>query len=309
MVQVFNKPPAEFAEKFGQKPLLIEHNLHKREMFTDAGLASLLDRYPRDQFNLYTMNNDQSDQNRVFRRGYAGDLSGAEILDAIYRGRLWLNLRAVNQILPDYDDLCDEMFDDMEDIVPGLRTISRDCGVLISSPNARVFYHLDIPRVSLWQIRGSKNVHVYPTGAPFASDEQIEGIILGESEEEIAYRDAFDESRTSFKLAEGNMLTWPQMAPHKVENDDCVNISLSCEFMTVDSLVRANAMYFNGMMRRKFGTNPNILNDGRVSAMGKAAAARAIKLFNRRKHIDEISPVTFEIDLSEEYGIRDIAPA
>ena len=309
MTQVFKDLPEDFVSEFGRKPVMAEHNLHKREMFSDAGLASLLDRYPRDQFNLYTMNNDQSDAKRVFRRGNAGDLSGAEILDAIYRGRLWLNLRGVNDVLPDYKDLCNEMFDDMEDIAPSLKTISRDCGVLISSPKARVFYHLDIPRVSLWQIRGSKNVYVYPTGAPYASDEQIEGIMLGESEEEIAYNAEYDKGCTHFKLTEGQMLTWPQMAPHKVENDDCVNISLSCEFMTAEALVRANAMYFNGLMRRKFGANPNIENDGRIAAFGKAAAARAVKLFKQRKHIDEISPVTFKIDLSEEYGIRDISPA
>lgn len=309
MTQVFNTPPADFIADFGKKPLLVEHNLHKREMFTDEGLASLLDRYPRDQLNLYTMNNDESDSKRVFRRGYAGDLTGAEILDAIYRGRLWLNLRGVNEILPDYEALCDDMFDEMEDIVPGFRTISRDCGVLISSPKARVFYHLDIPCVSLWQIRGSKNVYVYPTGAPYASDEQIEGIMLGESEEEIDYNPSYDEALTRFKLTEGQMLTWPQMAPHKVENDDCVNISLSCEFMTAKALVKANAMYFNGVMRRKFGTNPNIANDGRLTAFGKAAAARAVKLIKKRKSIDEISPMTFKIDLSEEYGIRDISAA
>ena len=309
MTHVFNTPSTEFIADFGEKPLLVEHNLHKREMFTDKGLASLLDRYPRDQFNLYTMNNDESDSKRVFRRGYAGDLSGAEILDAIYRGRLWLNLRGVNDVLPDYKDLCNEMFDDLEDIVPEFRTLSRDCGVLISSPKARVFYHLDIPCVSLWQIRGSKNVYVYPTGAPYARDEQIEGIMFGESEEEIDYDPSYDAGFTKFKLTEGQMLTWPQMAPHKVENDDCVNISLSCEFMTASALVKANAMYFNGVMRRKFGMDPDIANDGRAAKLSKAAAARVVKLIKKRKHIDEISPVTFKIDLSEEFGIRDISAA
>lgn len=308
MGSVFTNWTAQMASDFGQKAVVAEHNLHDRQMFTDKGLADLLDRYPREQFNLYTMSNDLTEK-QGFRRGVVGDLTGEEILEAIYRGRLWLNLREVNEHLPEYEGLCDEMFDDMEDQVPGLKTRKRDCGVLISSPNARVFYHLDIPCVSLWQIRGEKKIYVYPKAEPYVNDEQIEAIILGEKEEEIDYSPVYDDGSQRFDLTPGKMITWPQMAPHRVDNGDSVNISLSCEFLTVQSLLQANAMYTNGLMRRKLGANPSISNDGRLSRLSKSAVARAVKLARKKPPLDEIAPASFKVDLQEETGIREFSAA
>lgn len=306
---VFTDWSSDMSADFGRKPILAHHNLHNRQLFSDAGLADLLDRYPRKSLNLYTMSDDLTDHASGFRRGVAGDLTGAEILQAIYRGRLWLNLRAVNEYLPEYDALCDEMFGELDARVPNLKTIKRDCGVLISSPKARVFYHLDIPNVTLWQIRGSKRVFVYPTGDPFANDEQIEAIILRETEEEITYDPSFEDGVTSFLLEPGRMLTWPQMAPHRVDNVDGVNISLSCEFLTLPSILRANAMYTNGIMRRKFGANPAYARDGKLTILGKAALARALKLGRKKPAIDVLAPPTFAVDLAEETGIREFSAA
>lgn len=288
---------------------MAEHNLHEDEMFSDAGIADLLDRYPRDCFNLYTMNDDPSNEGRVFRRGSVGDLTGEEILTAVNRGRLWLNLRAVNDHLPEYDDLCSRMFGELDDLVPGLKTHKRDCGFLISSPKARVFYHLDVPCVTLWQLRGNKTMHVYPTGAPYAQDEQIEAIVLREIEEEIDYDPAFENGATTFELTPGKMTNWPQTAPHRIDNGDCVNISLSCEFQTLPSLTKANAFYTNGILRRRFGLSPDIAKDGQAALMAKAAMARAIKLMARKAPTKVGEPESFTVDLSEETGIRDIAAA
>lgn len=304
MTRVFNNWTQDMTDAFGKEAVVATHNLHEREMFTDTGLADLLDQYPRDRFNLYTMDDDLTNYQNGFRRGVVGDLSGAEILEAIYRGRLWLNLRNVNKHLPLYDGLCDEMFGEMESLVPDLRTFKRDCGVLISSPKARVFYHLDIPNVSLWQIRGTKTLHVYPTGEPYVSDEEIEAIILGEREEEITYRKDFETGRSSYELTPGQMITWPQMAPHRVDNGDSVNISLSCEFLTMQSLIRANVMYTNGLLRRKFGANPAIANDGTFAQLSKVAMARALKLARKKPTLNEIAPASFEVCLEEETGIR-----
>lgn len=306
---IFTNWTAEHGVQFGKKPLVTEHNLHQRDMFTDAGIADLLDRYPRDRLSLYTMNDDPSNGGRVFRRGNAGELTGAEILEAINRGRLWLNLRAVNNHLADYDALCDEMFGELDARVPGLKTLKRDCGFLISSPHARVFYHLDVPAVTLWQLRGTKTVHVYPTGEPYARDEQIEAIVLREIEEEIDYDPAFEAGKQSFELTPGTMITWPQTAPHRVDNGECVNISLSCEYQTLETLVYANALYTNGVFRRRLGVTPRIAENGRLALYAKAALARALKTTRGPDHDKAISPVTFTVDLSRETGIRDLIAA
>lgn len=307
MTRILTSWTDELSQSFGKKPFLTDHNLHEREMFSDAGIADMLDRYPRDELNLYTMNDDPTNAGRVFRRGEAGNLTGAEILQAIHRGRLWLNVRAVNHRLEEYDALCSEMFDELDDCVPGLKTMKRDCGFLISSPKARVFYHLDVPCVTLWQLRGTKTMHVYPTGTPYARDEQIEAIVLRESEEEIDYDPSFEVARETYVLTPGKVASWPQTAPHCIDNGDCVNMSLSCEFQTFQSLVHANALYTNGVMRRRLGMSPDIARDGAMAKYSKAVLARALKSIAKKQTIEKLAPVSFRVDLSEEGGILDLA--
>jgi len=222
---------------------------------------------------------------------------------------LWINLRKANDHCEAYDALCSEMFDELDARTPGLKTFKRDVGVLISSPNARVFYHLDIPLVTLWQIKGEKTMYVYPTGAPYVSDDQLEGIVLGETEEEIAYDPAFDESAEIVKMRPGVMASWPQNAPHRIDNSDCVNVSLSCEFMTLPALVRANALYTNGVLRRRYGKNPMIDKDGAAKKYAKAAFARAHKLVGNRSSYKTIVKPSFTVDLNAENAVRDLPAA
>ena len=51
--------------------------------------------------------------------------------------------------------------------MPEFKTFKRNLGVLISSPNANVFYHADIQGQSLWQIEGVKSVYIYPRSEAF----------------------------------------------------------------------------------------------------------------------------------------------
>lgn len=302
-----NWDPAN-GEAFGKAPFVAEHGLHEREMFSDDGLAHLLDIYPREAMGIHTMG-DARAENGGFRKGVPGDLSGKALLDAVSTGRLWINLRKANEQLDDYAAITDELFGALEARVPGLKTMKRDCGVLISSPNAKVFYHLDIPLVTLWQIRGQKTFRVYPAGHPFVRDVDMEAIALGEQEEDIHYDPAFEDRSEAYTLTPGLMASWPQNAPHRIDNGDCLNVSLSCEFMTMPGLVRANAIYANGVLRRKFGADPAIERHGSLSRAGKALLARGFKAFNSRQSFLSTVEPSFVVDPTAPNAIRDLPAA
>lgn len=304
--QILTDWDASKAAAFGQQPIVAQHTLHQRPMFSDDGLADLLDRYPREAFGLFTMDNRPEAGADTFRHGSPGDFSGAEILDAVKCGRLWINLRNANAHLPEYAELCDEMFGELDARTPGLKTSKRDCGVLISSPNARVFYHLDIPLVTLWQIQGEKTMYVYPTGAEFASDEQVEGVLLGETEEEIDYDPSFDARAQKIVLTPGLMATWPQTAPHRIDNSDCMNVSLSCEFMTLSATIHANALWYNAQARRKRGANPSIERNGAATKFSKAAMAQVLKRLNSSAPVAHKPEPTFILDPNAENAVRDL---
>src|ERR1700749_1809996 len=85
-------------ERFGREIVQLRHDLHERPLFSDEGLAALLDRYPRAEMGVFTMGHDIEDW-RGWRRGVAHDLSGDQLLAAVQEGRLWLNLRHANDHL------------------------------------------------------------------------------------------------------------------------------------------------------------------------------------------------------------------
>ena len=270
----------EKASGFGRETQRFGHCLHNRPMFNDEGLAAVLDRYPREKLGIFTMGDDPVDW-RTWRRGTAECLSGDQLLDGAKTGRIWLNLRAVNDHLPEYAALSKEIFGDLEGHVPGLKTFKQDVGLLISSPRAHVFYHLDVPPVTLWQLRGRKTMWVYPRQAPFVTDQQLEKIVLKEAAEQFAYEPSWDEAAALHVLEPGAMVSWPQNAPHRIVNDDMLNVSLSIEYMTPQALMRANVIYANGLMRKRLGGRPRVQeglnNPAALAKFGIARAAKALK--------------------------------
>jgi hypothetical protein len=49
--------------------------------------------------------------------------------------------------------------------------------LLVSSPDARVFYHFDVPGQTLVQLRGRKRIWIYPPTAPFLRQESVENTV------------------------------------------------------------------------------------------------------------------------------------
>ena len=285
----------EKAKAFGRQTLDFTHDLHQRPMFSDEGLAQALEDYPRAKLGVFTMGEDPRAWT-TWRKGSADGLSGAQLLESAKAGRIWLNLREANLYLKPYADLADEVFAEKEANAPGLRTFKRDLGVLISSANAQVFYHLDVPLVSLWQIRGTKRVWVYPPEAPYVGEEALEKIVLRETAEQFAFDPAWDDGAQEVELTPGRMVTWSQNAPHRIENGPMLNVSLSMEFMTPEALLRANVIYANGVMRRRAGLRPRLRDGVSAANLGKFALARGAKALKLQKTQERILPASFRLD-------------
>jgi hypothetical protein len=285
------------AETFTRETLGFEHSLHERAMFDDEGLISLLDRYPREHLGVFTMGHDPVDW-KTWRAGSAGDLSGEQLLRAAMDGRIWLNLRHTNDFLPEYAELEREIFAEAE-ARSGVRTFKRDLGILISSANAQVFYHLDTPLVALWQLRGHKTAWVYPVESPHVTPEQIERVMLKETPEQIDFRRDMDAAAQVFELTPGKMVTWRQNAPHRIENGPMLNVSLSTEFMTMAAAMRANVIFANGVLR-KAGIQPRIQAVPHPAALAKVGLARVAKAAGLVKQ--------FESKLSPSFDLRDGVP-
>ncbi len=264
----------KYRSLWGHQPIRFGHQLHKLDLFGADGLASLIESYPRRHFSI--IQTSDNTQRRLWREGELGGLSGREVIEAIGRGRLWLNMRRLNEVDGRYARLLEQLLDEMRQLAPDFVTLRRGCGLLISSPRSQVHYHADLPGQALLQIAGRKRLYLYPAEEPFISCELLERIAVFDLEIDIPYHSWFDEYALTYDLEPGQMVYWPTNAPHRVENQDCLNISLTIDFLT-EPILRAQIVTLaNGLLRHRFGWRPRSRSIQGPSYWAKAVLQKAL---------------------------------
>ena len=302
---IFTDFTTEDRAVWGLHTVKLNHTLHEHELFSNEALMALIESYPRSHYNLNTMAKPGAPK-AFWREGEKGEASGAEVFEAIANGRMWINMRRVMEVDDRYAAVLDEMFEEMAEHVPGFDTFKRNMGILVSSPGAQVYYHCDIPGQALWQVRGRKKVYLYPNSAPFLPEPEMEKVILGETEEEIHYERWFDDYAQVIELAPGEMLHWPLNAPHRVENLDMLNVSITTEHFTADIRKQYAVRYANGILRSRLGMqalSPRI--DGPM-VYPKMALAAAVKFGGLQKSKTARRMVNFRVAKDQPGGFVDI---
>ena len=240
------------------------------------------------------------------RDGDVSGVAGRDVIDAIAKGRLWINMRNVAQVDARYDALIARIFADIEQHVPGFTTMSRTIGILVSSPHSQTHYHADLPGQSLFQIRGRKRLYLYPPSEPFISREQIEKITVSRKEF-IRYEPWFDEYAQVLELEPGDMIHWPLNAPHRVDNHDSLNVSMTMEFFTPAVRRQHIVNRANGIMRI-MNVAPRSSTTQGLDFFAKAAFQRALRdtrVVRKHDAMRVIDPV-FRPDPSRPGAVADL---
>lgn len=243
---------ADQAAQMENAIFVAEHRLGELDLFSDDGLVRTLDAHPRKDLGVNTMGTDPC-RREDWREGDAGELDGEDLLDIAKHGRLWLNLRRVMDHHPEYREIVDALYDELESICRCGPIFNRSANLLISSPTAIVYYHVDCPANMLWHVRGTKRVFAYPLEEGIVSPKTIESVLCGEKSEEIEFRQELDKVARIVELQPGQMITWPQHTPHRVVNTGGLNVSLSTEHMTRRALRKNNVYLANRHFRQLFG--------------------------------------------------------
>lgn len=253
MRQIFTDWQEKHARLWGRHPIRLSHSLHESELFSRDALIDLVARYPREHYSVIHMG---AGDERYWKEGEFGARDGAAMFEAIEAGRLWLNLRCADTVDAAYRSLLDQMFTEIAAHTGRSDFPMASLGILVSSPDAQVYYHSDLPNQSLWQIAGRKRVWVYPNTEPFLSDQDLERIAIFEKEVDLAYEPWYDEHAVSFDLEPGQMLHWPLNAPHRVQNLGCLNVSVTTEYWAADARLAHQVNMANGTLRHGLGFSP-----------------------------------------------------
>ncbi|WP_183096457.1 hypothetical protein, partial [Nocardioides stalactiti] len=209
-----------------------------------------------------------------WRRGAETDLPGKELLEIVERGRLWLNLVGVNLQDAEVGRLVDELYDEVRSLVPGFEPVKVSASLLISSPEAMVYYHADNQPNLLWHVRGRKRAYAYPLSERFVSQRDLERMVAGETDEELPYDPEYDDHAEALDLEPGQVAWWPQNSPHRVTNLEGMNVSLSTEHWTADSTRREHLWTANYYLRSRLGRVPRSTRERGVVPAAKVAAMR-----------------------------------
>jgi hypothetical protein len=273
--KIFGKWDETHSKLWSHQPIRLEHEMHKSPAFSMDELASLIENYPREHYSL--VKTGALGSSRVWREGDIGNLSGRQVVEAISRGGLWLNLREVTSVDRRYRELVDQMFAEVAAHVPGFDAPTHQAGILISSPDAQVYYHADLPGQGLIQIAGRKRVYLYPNTPPFVRPEHLEDIALFDVEVDIPYEPWYDRHARVVDLEPGQMLNWPLNAPHRVENLGTVNISMTVSYVNQDIRRAQIVNLANGMLRHRFGYAPKSRSIRGPSYFGKAVMQKLLR--------------------------------
>lgn len=257
--------------------LLSSHELAELDLFQDASLARVLDAHPRPDLQAFTMGTDPASPGD-WTPVEVGDASGADLLRAVATGRLWLNVLHVNRAHTEFADVQNGLFSGLTELRPDLITESLHSTLLVSSPGALVYYHADAGPSALWHVRGNKRIWIYPAQQDYFVDRPIlEDIFASVREENLPYRREFDDAAISFDLHPGQVLAWPQNAPHRVENGDTVNVSLTTEFDTDRSRRRTLVYCANRFFSRRLHLPCRSTRETGASSAAKRFAYRVAR--------------------------------
>jgi len=307
--KVFTDWDDTHSELWGHQPIRLEHAMHKSPAFSMQAIEKLIDNYPRQQCNLVKTGTRGS--SRVWREGEIGSLCGRQVIEAISRGGLWLNMHNVGAVDPRFHQLAEQMFGELEANIPGFnRPANHQQGILVSSPDAEVYYHADLPGQALVQIAGRKRVYIYPNTPPFIRPEYLEDIALFGIEVDIPYKEWYDAHATVLDIGPGQMLSWPMNAPHRVENLDTFSISMTISYDDQD-IRRAQVVNLaNAMLRHRFGYKAKSRSLRGPSFFAKRVLQKLLrygKWLSRERNARR--PIDFRLDESDLGKIIDLPKA
>ena len=299
--------PDEAASFFRKNIITFSHNLSRTNLFSDDALIELIRKHPNHLTDVCTMGpvTDTKYPNKL-RTGDFRECSAEELFEAAYSGKVWINLRESMNVHPEYAAVLKQMYGDVA-AKTGQKPFNAKGGVLITSPVARTPYHFDKTETILWHIRGSKRMFLYPVAPKFISDESYERAVTNMLEDDLPYESEFDKDAVIIDLEEGQAVSWPLSAPHRVDNNGfCV--SVTTEFSSKESGLKNTAMIGNAMLRNKLGQRSSWTNQSPMNRLSKSILGvilRKSKLAAHKKHIDY---VTFKVDPKVEGAIVDIDP-
>jgi hypothetical protein len=231
---------------------LFSHRLADHPLFAIDRLAELAGHaFERPDFGRYFRPDEMGLPRTELKRRLA------EGIRSVASNGRWISLHFIDEMDPAYAELYQSLLADIEQLtgVPVRRRMAwGSMSVFLNAPGLVVPYHFDHETNFLMQVKGEKEVRLYPRGLATLSLAEIEEFyhfnpLAGRFREELAG------AGEAFHLKPGLGVHHPPLAPHMVRNGEQVSVSVAIYYVMPEMEDQARVHQVNYCMR-KLGLHP-----------------------------------------------------
>lgn len=241
----------DMAQNFEASIVKAPHNLSLSPDLDSKGLAALIDQTADEDLMICIApleTEDTANLPRVERAGRTGE----DILKLCETHRAWIAISNVHNQDGVYASLIEKLALDLKKQTK-LKLNRVRVVIQICSAGVKIPYHCDFQDHSLWQITGEQTAYIYPRGTDYLSEADLDHQALGQF---FSYENADKPDMRStchVNLPAGDMISWPFMSPHRIQNGDSVSVALQLEYMTLQSWRKYLGLKLKAILRKKLG--------------------------------------------------------
>lgn len=257
-----------------REPFRLNHKLVNHPALTLENIARIIPDHPKEKvmfskgLDSLTVNFDKAlDEDKK-------DLNILEVIETIRTSNSYIAIRSP-ELHPSFKELYHDMIGDVETFMKangtGTKAHEPMLWLFIASPGAVTPFHFDRFSNFIMQIRGSKELAVFPPGLEEIVSARDTEAYLDRDGESPIWRDELDVHANKFNFKMGEAVHIPYTSGHYVKNGtEDISITLSVFYHSDETLRWSRAMRFNNRLRRR-GLNPSPVRQSVAKDKFKAA--------------------------------------
>lgn len=256
-----------------QKTFSLTHNLTNHPSLQLDHLMKVVSKHPKDKL-LFSAELNKLDNNFDYALDDHKEVDYQKILETIKNTNssyIAIKNPELNESFKDiYNDINSDLGLIMQELGIGSSPIEPMLWIFIASPNAITPFHIDRFSNFIMQIRGSKELAVYPPRNSTVVPTEITEAYIDWAGKSPLWKEETDHLATKYFFKPGEAAHIPFTSGHYVKNgSDDISITISVFFYTEKSLQWTKAMKLNNRLR-KFGIKTNPVDQNKTMDSLKA---------------------------------------
>ncbi len=243
-------------EKFDNTPFKFSHKILNHKALSIESLSKALPRMPKGHVKYSKGFDDIGGDFDNAETTHKNNLTLKETIENIKTSNSYITVNRA-EVDPSFKELYDDLIEDAERMMKlkgvGTKALVPKIFLFIASPGAFTPFHLDRHTTFLFQMRGSKQVAVFPQFNPKVVEPTQRECYADYGGLDLTWSEEMDQYAYKFDFAPGEGIHIPFISGHYVKNGtEDVSISMSIIFRTKQSQTWLDAMGFNNRLRKHF---------------------------------------------------------